>query len=44
MLAILYERKVVLIDFGSLAIIESHVPVGTLYIDQVNIVTLFVEE
>ena len=44
MLAILYERKVVLIDFGSLAIIESHVPVGTLYIDQVNIVSLFVEE
>ena len=44
MLAILYERKVVLIDFGCLAIIESHVPVGTLYIDQVNIVSLFVEE
>ena len=44
MLAILYERKVVLIDFGCLAIIESHVPVGALYIDEIDMITLLVEE
>ena len=43
-LAILEERKVVLIYFGCLAVVKCHMPVGAFHIDEVDIIALFVEE
>ena len=43
-LAVLDKREVILVDFGCCAIVECHMPVDTLDVYYINIVTLFVEE
>ena len=44
MLAVHNERKIVLVNLDSLTIIQSDMPVGTLHIDEINIVALFIKE
>ena len=44
MLAVHNERKIVLVNLDSLTIIQSNMPVGTLHIDEINIVALFIKE
>ena len=38
------EREVVLVDGGHVAVFVFHVPVDALHVDDVNVVTFFVEE
>ena len=41
---ILLKREIFLIDFRGIAIVKIDMPIGTLYIYQINIVTLFIKE
>ena len=44
MLAVFYKREVVLVNLNSLTIIQGHVPISALHIDEIDIITLLVEE
>ena len=43
-LAVFDKREIILVDLGCCAIIECHMPIDTLDVYYINIVTLFVEE